>query len=378
MTRRTKPRESIVDGIQREAAEETAREMERRKLQLAQRQTAQLAASRQRIAQLETLVADQDQLLAMLSELRANPLAPTAIESRERRKGGGGGRTHEATAVLLLSDLHLEETVEPAEVNGINEYNLAIAAARMERLAVGLVWMLELCRAREGAGYAIHELVLDNMGDITTNYLRAEDMHGNELTPMEAIVFAVEQLGIFTKTILARCPWIKRVRMPVVPGNHDRMSFTPRTPFRKRVGMSSAPLLAYSIGQALRDEPRFSIELSPSEHHYLEVYGHLLRSMHGDRFRYAGGVGGIFIPARRHIAQLNKARHAHVTVFGHWHTARVDDLWISNGSLIGPNAYSTHGGLDPEPPAQVFFLLDRDRGKRIVTPIQVSDHEGWS
>lgn len=371
---RKKTKESLADGLIREAAEEQAREVQRRKIQADARARNELAISKQRVAELEREVAELETLRQEIAALEANPLEPFEIPARET-----SSRVHEATACMILSDLHLEETVDPAEVNGLNAFNLEIAAARMDRLAVGLVWLLELSRSRgKAAGYVIRDLLMPCLGDVTTNYLRVEDVHGNGLTPHEAIIFAEGLLVRLIRTVLARCPWLEGVFMPFVPGNHDRMTFSKSTPFRKRVGLSSAPLLVHGIAREMRDEPRFKIELSPSEHHYTMVYGHRIRGMHGDRFTYQGGVGGIFIPARRHVAQLNKAIAAALTWFGHWHTSKVDDTWVSNGSLIGPNTYSIGKGLDPEPPSQTFLLLDRDRGKRIVTPVQVSDKDGWS
>lgn len=368
MPKSRKP-ESLVDGLVREAAEDAARDAQRRRTLAATRLRDANAILTQRVAELEREIAEQQHLLDAIAHLEANPLDPFEISATETTS-----RLHEATAVLVLSDLHLEETVDPAEVNGLNEFDLEIAAERMDRLAIGLVWLLEMCRSQ----YTIRELFLPCLGDVTTNYLRPEDIHGNGLAPFEGLVFAEQQLVRFVQTVLARAPWIERVFMPIVPGNHDRLAFTKSTPFRKRIGMSSAPVLAHGIAREMRDEPRFRVELATSEHHYTMIYSHRIRGMHGDRFNYQGGVGGIFIPARRHIAQLNKAIPAALTLFGHWHTSKSDDLWVSNGSLIGPNAYSIAKGLDPEPPAQTFLLLDRDRGKRIVTPVQVSDKDGWS
>lgn len=366
-------KESITEGLVREAHEDAAREAERNRVASAQRAQQQVAVLKDRVKQLERELVEYATLEREIDRLTANPLEPMTIGRREK------GRVHEATAVVVLSDLHLEERVTVDETNGLNEFSLEIAAQRMDRLAVGTVWLLELCRSRgKAAGYAIRDLLLPCLGDVTTNYLRVEDVHGNALTPHEALVFAEGLLVRYIRTVLDRCPWIVRVAMPFVPGNHDRLSFSKSTPFTRRSGLSSAPVLVHGISRELRDEPRFAIELAAAEHHYTMVYDHRVRGMHGDRFNYAGGVGGIFIPARRHIAALNKAMHAHLTLFGHWHTSKVDDLWVSNGSLIGPNAYSLGKGLDPEPPSQTFLLLDRDRGKRIVTPVQVSDKDGWS
>lgn len=364
MVRRRKP---LLEGLAAEAEADTARELNRRKVAKAATDERKVAALNARVRELEADLLEAEAMRGVFSYVRENPLAPVSIKRRE--KAG----THEATAFVILSDLHLEEVVDPAEVNGCNEFNPTIAADRMDRLAVGTAWHIEVARS----GYQIRELFLPCLGDVTTNYLRPEDMHGNAMTPMQGLVFASGEIVRYVRTVLARCPYLERVYMPMVPGNHDRLSFSRSTPFNKRVGMSSAPVLSHIIATALADEPRFVLELAGGEHHYTEIYGHTVRGMHGDRFNYAGGVGGIYVPARRHVMGLNKARHAHLTMFGHWHTAKMDDLWISNGSLIGPNAYSLAKALDPEPPAQMFGVLDRDRGKRFVGPIHVANLDRW-
>lgn len=369
-------RESIAEGLAREAAEQAAREDATRKARAEQRLRDTNATLRSKVETLTADLAAASTYADALSYVRSNPLEPVRIAPRER-----SSRAHEAIAVCVLSDLHLDESVDPVEINGLNEYNPTIAAERMDRLAIGLVWQLELMRASgSGAGYKIRDLLVPNLGDVTTNYLRDEDIHGNAMTPMDGFVFAAGLEVRFLATIAERCPWLARIHCPRVPGNHDRMSLTRRTPFRKRVALSSAPLLAHMVATApeIRADKRITIELSHAEHVYLDVYGKTLRGMHGDRFKYQGGVGGIFVPARRHIQGLNKTRHAEITIFGHYHTQKSDDLWISNGSLIGPNAYSIANGMDPEPPAQVFFLIDKARGKRNVTPIQVGGKDEWS
>ena len=50
-----------------------------------------------------------------------------------------GGKKHHATAVLMLSDLHLDEVVNHAEMDGINEYNRAIAEVRLHRIVESTV-----------------------------------------------------------------------------------------------------------------------------------------------------------------------------------------------------------------------------------------------
>jgi hypothetical protein len=305
-----------------------------------------------------------------LDQIAANPLEPFKFKRRER-----SSKKEEAVAVQLLSDLHLEEKVDPVEVNGINEFNLEIAVKRMEYLAIGTAWMLKLSRAKDGVGYQIRDLLLPCIGDVISNFLRSEDW-GNFLGPFEAAIFAEEQLVRFVRYILHECPWIEKIYMPFLGGNHERLSFSKSTPFRGRQKLSIAMIIAHGVARELRDEPRVKVEYSASEHIYTDVYDYKVRGMHGDRFGYQSGVGGIFIPARRHIMQLNKAINADLTLFGHWHTSKEDDNWVSNGSLIGANPYSIMKGMDPEPPAQMFLLIDKSRGKRLCTHVHAHPRGG--
>lgn len=376
MNKNKNKHESIVEGIQREAAEEVTRRAERDRLEEVQRLRARLESLRSRNETLERDLVVAKTTQDVLRFAAANPLKPTRIPARERSL-----RVHEGTAVLVLSDCHLDEEVDPAEVNGLNEFNPEIAIDRMHRLGVGVAWNLELARAKAKgeAGYQIHELLVMAVGDFTTNYLHVgEDHLGNALTPYNGVIFGVGLIERALRYVLRTCPWIKVVRFVIVPGNHDRLPLTRKTPFRKRVELSTAPIIAHMLTTQLADEPRVRIELSASEHVYVDVYGKLIRGMHGDRFNYGGGVGGIFIPARRHVLGLNKAIDAAFTVFGHWHQSRKDDRWLSNGSVIGFNSYSMAKGLDPEPPSQTMLMIDKRRGIKLVNPIQVGTGDHWS
>ena len=97
----------------------------------------------------------------------------------------------------------------------------------------------------------------------------------------------------------------------------------------------------------------------------------MLRFHHGHGMKYGGGVGGIYIPINKAIAQWNKALRADLDVFGHWHQFRDGGNFICNGSIIGYNAYALRIKADYEEPKQAFFLMDKNRGKTIVAPIFV-------
>ena len=101
----------------------------------------------------------------------------------------------------------------------------------------------------------------------------------------------------------------------------------------------------------------------------------MLRFHHGDAIRYEGGVGGLTIPANKAIAQSNKSRTAYLDIFGHYHQMLDGGKFVSNGSLIGYNPYAIRIKASYEEPKQVFFLMERDKGKTAVYPIFVSSEE---
>lgn len=125
-------------------------------------------------------------------------------------------------------------------------------------------------------------------------------------------------------------------------------------------------------------EPRVVFDIAAGNMFYIEVYGRKIRWTHGDDVRYFGGVGGITIPIRKAIDSWNLSIHAHLTCMGHWHQVTDARDFVVNGSLIGYTAYAQAIKARFEPAAQAFFLLDRRRGKRLFSPIQVQDTAGWS
>lgn len=93
--------------------------------------------------------------------------------------------------------------------------------------------------------------------------------------------------------------------------------------------------------------------------------------MHGHAIRYGGGVGGIYIPINKAIAQWDKSERADLTVFGHFHQQRDGGNFICNGSLIGYSSFAQSIKADFEKPKQCLFLIDSKRGKTCTWPILV-------
>jgi hypothetical protein len=359
--------QNILDGLQKEQAEETAWRIKSKSIDSKARLVEEKKELQRQIKELEKRAEDLREYAEVADRLRASPIKVKKITRTERHHA-----SKEATAGLILSDLHFEEQVVPEEVNGLNAYSPSIAIERCERLTIGFRWYVEMLRAK----YKVRKAFIPMVGDFVTNWLHgAEDMASNFMGPFEAVLFARDRaIQIFDA--LLDMDFIE-IFAPIVPGNHDRLPGSRKNPYRGRTRLSLALLLADSLASHYKEEKRLKFELSYSAQHFTDIYGHLVRGMHGDGFKYNKGVGGIYVAARRHIGDLNKTTNAPLTVFGHHHQFKQDRDWLSNGSLIGYTSYGD-GAYPFEPAGQVAFTLDRDRGKRFPVLLQVQETDTWA
>lgn len=288
------------------------------------------------------------------------------VRPRERTSG-----VHEATAVLLYSDLHPEETVSEDTVSGLNAFSLAIARQRNDDLIVGTRWMLDAVRADEPRpGFVIRDVVLAMLGDVISNNIHPELAESNSLLPAEAILFVQQMCQDMIDGLLADDE-ITQIYVPCCHGNHDRL--TPKIRHQTKAGNSLAWILYHTLAAHYADEPRVRFDIARGNMVYSEIYHHTIRWTHGDDIRYQGGVGGLTIPMRKAIDSWNQSRSAALTCCGHWHQFIDHRDFVVNGSLIGYTAYGQAIKARWEPAAQAFFLLDKERGKRLASPILLQD-----
>jgi len=264
--------------------------------------------------------------------------------------------TGESTAILTLSDWHWEERVDPSTVNYKNEFTPAIAAKRARGMFQKAAALIDFCR-----GFTtINQLVIAVLGDLITGYIHEELEESNWLSPTQAILDVQEHLvsGIEFLKKETKC---KEIIIPTAVGNHGR------TQRKKRISTSyknSFEWLLYKmLAFSYRNDPIVRWQVGNGYHNWLEVQGHPVRFHHGDSIRYQGGVGGITIPVNKAIAAWNKTEPAALDIFGHYHQSKEDRWWVSNGSLIGMNAYTVEIKADYEEPSQSLTIMSRTRGK---------------
>lgn len=273
--------------------------------------------------------------------------------------------TSEATAVVLASDWHIEEMVRKSWVNGKNEYTLDIAKARSIEFFQNTVKLLQ----KEQVAVKIDTMILWLGGDFITGNIHDENVETSQLLPIEAMLFA-EQLIKSGIDFLLKNTNVSLV-IPCNAGNHARI--TKKQRHSTDVGNSLETIMYYHLSEYFRSEKRVKFVLQEGYHVILPIYdNYRIRFHHGQNIKYGGGIGGIYIPAKKAISQWQKSDPVQLDCFGHLHSLKIDTDFICNGSIIGYSPFAVAIKADYERPQQCFFLVDKKRGRTGVFPITFS------
>ena len=268
----------------------------------------------------------------------------------------------EATAVVLASDWHLEETVKSETVNGLNKFNIDIAKKRVEQFFQNTLKLVE----KEQTSTKIETLVIALLGDIISGNIHEELLENCSMSPIDAIILG-ENLVIAGIQYILDHSKLKLV-IPCHVGNHTRI--THKVHISTEAGNSLETFMYHHLQNYFKSNKRVQFVISGGYLSYLQVYDQTICFQHGHAIKYGGGVGGLTIPANKAIAQWEKLRHADLYCFGHFHQFMDGGNFIANGSLIGYNAFAIFikGGF--EKPKQAFFLIDKKRkAKTVVCPV---------
>lgn len=312
------------------------------------------------------MVTRLEQAEARQAFLDAAKLAkPLTITRRERSSG-----LREATAVTPASDWHVGETVERDKISYPNEFNPTIANERINRYFDSVIWQIEHQRASKRI--MIRDWLFPLMGDLMTGFLHRDQEQTNSMHPTEEVAFLLPRLEaginlVMKRLSLASCSIVTEF------GNHGRLTVKPLV---NAAAENNFEWLMYNLlAERFKGQKEIKFNVTRAKHNYTHVYDFWVHTHHGDSIRYQGGVGGIGIPLLKAVAQWDKQRKSHLHIIGHWHQLRDYGNALVNGSLIGWAPYSEDIRADPEDPAQLFFLIDSERGKCQSTPLWVAKRQ---
>lgn len=289
------------------------------------------------------------------------------------------GRSRSATALVMLSDLHLDEVVNPAEVavggTPLNAYSREIALQRLHRTADGAVRLgTDLMR-----GFSYDGAIVVLGGDLVTGNLHDLAEFNETHSVIATVDYWVDHLAAFLATIAdAYGP----VHVVSVVGNHGRTTRKPRT--KGRVEDNFDYLLARLLWRHYSGDERFSWNIPVSADAYVDVYGTRLLVTHGDQARGGSGISGLLTPVslmdhRKRKRDASMGRPYSHLFMGHWHTYLRTGTVTVNGSMKGTDEYAYLSNFGHEEPSQAFAVITPEHGVTVEAAIYCADQraEGW-
>jgi hypothetical protein len=290
---------------------------------------------------------------------RADSLTTLRGLTPPARRAAGPRRSskrHAATMVFMLSDVHCEERVDPATVNGVNDYSLEVCERRLAELEGRLFAML----AHERHLADIRRIAIWLGGDFITGHIHPDCVEVAQLSPPNATRWIGTRLRGMIDAIAAN---VDSVVVCTNAGNHGRS--TEKLRIATELDHSWEQMLYHTLQ---REERNRNVEWQIASGHlgYVDLDGFVLRTTHGHSIRYSQGVYGLALPATKAIAAWDASRRADLTIFGHYHTWGWlrGGRYVSNGSVIGHSAYSTFikaGAHDR--PCQGLVVIDHGRNE---------------
>lgn len=302
----------------------------------------------------------------------------TALSRQEPAKwlkAPSKSKTHRGTPWLVLSDLHLDEVVNPAELMGVNAYDRRIAELRLKKCFESVV------KVTTDYWQNIHYdgIVCALGGDIFSGDIHMELTETNEAPILDSLLHWADHLSAGLNLL---ADTYGKVHVPVVVGNHGRRTRKPRAKMRARDNFD------WFIGQMLarqfKNDKRITFDVSEAADTLIDSYGHRVCLTHGDQARGGGGIAWIWSPITRLDAKKRQRQSAinqpyDLLVMGHWHNLIFGPSFIVNGSLKGYDEYAATENFGFEPPAQALWLMTPEHGKTWTAPIFVADRkvEKW-
>ncbi len=262
------------------------------------------------------------------------------------------------TAVLVVSDVHVGQVVDPREIEGIGSYNPAVTLARIYHLEAEVLRILR--------GRPVEKLLLLFGGDILHGHL------GHSLEDDLTVPIAQQAdlaLNLFFPFVrgLARC--VPQLEIYGVAGNHGRWPGMRKMPTDRR--WSNLDTIFYQSLAALCQHAglaNVTFDERISSRRSIDAGKFRLQLVHGDEVR-----GGNFC-ATGMVREVNQAtlrnvqngrKPADYYVMGDKHfTASVPfgtGSFIVNGSCVGVDGFGMN--FLPSPPSQTLFFLHPEQGK---------------
>ena len=276
-------------------------------------------------------------------------------------------KVSQETAVLLLSDTHIGETVNKEEVYNFGEYNFDIFTKRLKFLANSI----KSITTTKLKGYRIDKLVIYCLGDMVSGRIHQEIMERGE-----EIIFQVLQGSFVTaQFILEMAQMFNEVEVVGVVGNHGRLT---KKPPHKRKYVNWDYLFYQFLGTFLVSNDRIKCKFPKSFFTVHKIYDWSFVLLHGDNIRSWLSIPWYGLERmmwRMGDLLQGQGVKPHYRIVGHFHNSgeldKVPGELIINGSMIGGTEYSLGKLFSFDRPTQLFMGCHAEIGVTWRYPLRL-------
>jgi hypothetical protein len=264
------------------------------------RERSKNKAQAERIKQQSLIIERLNRELGILTKLGERTTPPKWLTSPPKRSA-----SHHATPWLLLSDLHLDEVVNPAEIGYVNSYNRDIARMRLETTIANFITVTR----DYWSGNTYDGVVVALGGDLFSGDIHEELMISNEDSLLGSVDYWIDQLAACLTLVADE---YGKVHVPVVVGNHGRRARKSKAKGRARDNFD------WFVGRALQrlfaNDQRVTFDVSESADCLIPAYGQTVLLTHGDQVNGGAGSAGSgrrscgSTPARAHANRRSTSR----------------------------------------------------------------------
>lgn len=319
---------------------------------------ADLRRAKALVREFQFRAAAEDRISAEIRRsMESNPYRP--IISRPAPTGTNGNAESEHEMLLLVSDAHYPEVVNPEEALGI-EFGPETVEKRMAHL---IDRTLRLKGLHE-ANYPVGKLTVAVLGDMLSGNIHEELEVTNALPMGEALTnmsYMLHDMGI------AFAQEFPEVEMIIMPGNHPRMTKKPR--YKQKWDN-----FEYIMGQLVLALAQDAYEVVvPKDMIYTHnIFDQRIGLMHGDGSKAASFAGIPFyglkqraeaIQAMRSLLDLDRLD---MLCMGHYHQMvqwTVGDCHVFiNGAIKGGDEYGIGTRNSVTEPVQALMTFHEDHG----------------
>ena len=265
-------------------------------------------------------------------------------------------------AIALFSDAHLEESVDPDSVLGLNSYDIEVAEERTKAYFANLA----NCLRKDNA----EALYFASLGDTISGFIHEHLMQENGMTPPEATLFGQSLIVSGLKHLRQELPNME-IYFIGIAGNHSRI--TKKVQNSNGFKMSYEWIMYQNVKQIceaanlgvkfLIPESELALVQTPDGKRYIFCHGFQVQS------KGTGTVAGIYPALGRLAMKWQKIFKQDKIFLGHYHTCVSIPTATVNGSIIGYNAFALTNGMGYEEPAQMYEVFDSEIGQLLSRKI---------